>query len=390
MKKIIILGATGSIGETTLRVVRRYRQQFEVVALAAGENVALLASQVREFKPRVVSVKNEVAAARLREILPNTTTEICYGNEGCVRVATFPEGELVVSAIVGAAGLLPTMAAIEAKKTIALANKETLVIAGRMVIEKAKKHQVQIIPVDSEHSGLFQCLAGAGNKSIRRLILTASGGSCYQLPLTSLTNVTPEQALAHPVWRMGKKISIDSATLMNKGLEVIEAYWLFGTTKNQIEVVVHPQSAIHALVEFIDGTIMAQLAPADMFFPILYALSYPQRWENPLASLELARLKTLSFEKPDTERFPCLTLAYDALDAGDSMMVVLNGANEVAVAAFLNKRIGFMDIPRLIRETMQRHQPQRLTTVAEVLEIDAWSKGEAERLLGGLENRSKV
>jgi len=379
MKKIILLGSTGSIGTQTLDIVRRHPDRFEVVALAAGKNVALVAEQVRAFRPKRISVAGAGEAQALRERLKGEKVEILFGDEGNCEVARSPDADFVVSAIVGAAGLRPTMAALEAGKTVALANKESLVIAGEVMTRKAKEKNVPLIPIDSEHSAIFQALAGNRREDVKRIILTASGGPFFQRSKESLANVTVDEALKHPNWNMGPKITVDSATLMNKGLEVIEATWFFDVPPKKVDVHVHPQSIVHSLVEYVDGSVIAQLGVPDMRCAISYAMAYPERVESGVASLDLLKIGTLSFFPPDFDKFPALKLAYAAAEEGRTMPAVLNAANEVAVARFLNRELGFTDIPKLVARTMERHRPQALNTLEDVLEADRWARLEASR-----------
>jgi len=384
MKRLAILGSTGSIGCSTLAVVAEHPEEFTVVALAAGKNVTLLAEQTRQFHPALVSVQDETAAARLRELLSgsNPAPEIMAGRSGALAVATAPGVEMVVSAMVGAVGLEPTMAAIRANLPVALANKETLVAAGPLVMSLAKEKGVPLIPVDSEHSAIFQALQGQRRADIRRLWLTASGGPFRAWEADRLEQVTPAQALKHPNWSMGAKITIDSATMMNKALEVIEASMLFGLPVDRIGVYIHPQSIIHSLVEFVDGSVIAQLGVPDMRLPIAYALTYPRRLAlNSPPPLDLCQIARLTFESPDDTRFPGLALGYAAARAGGSMPAVLNAANEVAVAAFLEGGIKFLDIPRVVAQTMEAHAPQALQGLDQVLEVNKWAREFAAGLI---------
>lgn len=355
MKTISVLGSTGSIGRNVLAVIRQFPNRFRIAALSAGTNISELKEQVIEFSPRCISVAREDLAERLRADLPDEfRNRIHWGAEGIKRVATIEEADMVVSAVVGAAGLLPTLHAIAAGKDIGLANKETLVMAGNLVMRAVRDNAVKLLPIDSEHSAIFQALEAGRREDVGRIILTASGGPFRKKHKNQLEAVTPGQALAHPNWEMGRKISIDSATLMNKGLEVIEARWLFDVEPDQIGVVVHPQSIVHSLVEFIDGSVVAQLGIPDMKIPIAYALSYPERLGLGLSRLSLSQCGNLSFEKPDYERFPALQLAFDALEEGGVKPAVLNAANEVAVEAFLSGRIPFLAIARIVSETLAR------------------------------------
>ncbi|MDP3297996.1 MAG: 1-deoxy-D-xylulose-5-phosphate reductoisomerase [Thermodesulfovibrionia bacterium] len=379
MKKICILGSTGSIGRTTLEVVRQFPGKFKVIGIAAKNNINLLESQINTFNPEVVAVYDESAAGELKK--KNLPVEILTGEKGLIEVATLGHADMVVSAIVGSAGLMPTFAAVSAGKNIALASKESIVMAGSIIMSEASKKGVSIIPVDSEHSAIFQCLAGRKKDEIRRIILTASGGPFLNKSISELETVTPEAALKHPNWQMGKKITIDSATLMNKGLEVIEAYWLFGVPVEKIKVLLHPQSIVHSMVEFIDGSIMAQMSVPDMKGPISYALSYPDRFEDVLPPLDFSRVKELTFEEPDFVKYRCLSLTYDALKAGGTMPSVLNAANEIAVDAFLNRRILFTEIPDIVSNTMAQHEVSECNTIESIIDASNWARGEAEHLI---------
>lgn len=382
MKKLTILGSTGSIGVSTLEVVSAYRDRFQVVALTAGSNLELLKQQIEAFRPSLVSVLNADLAMQLDRMLTGPKPEIHHGVPGMIAAATAGESDVVVAAIVGAAGLVPTAAAIKAGKDIALANKETLVTAGRIIMDLVKEKGVGLYPVDSEHSAVFQSLEGQSRKDVKRIILTASGGPFLNLPLESLPRVSIADALNHPNWSMGQKITIDSATMMNKGLEVIEARWLFDTPAERIAVNIHPQSIIHSMVEYADGCVMAQLGVPDMKAPIAYALTYPERIPTGVKPLDLTALSGLTFMAPDYQRFPALKLAYDALAAGESMPAVMNAANEVAVEAFLKGKIGFTDIATSITRTMDSHEPRSLATVEDVLSFDLWARGKTRELLG--------
>jgi 1-deoxy-D-xylulose-5-phosphate reductoisomerase len=352
-----------------------------VVALSAGNNIDLLEKQVRRFRPSLVSLSGEAPAGDLRTRLRDLKVRILSGIEGIIQVAASEEADIVVSAIVGTAGLVPTMAAIRAGKSIALANKEALVTAGELVMDECRARRVSLLPVDSEHSAIFQCLLAGESRDIRKLVLTASGGPFRAYAKKDLANVTLAQALRHPNWSMGRKITIDSATLMNKGLEVIEARWLFGLPPEKVGVLVHPQSIVHSMVEYHDGAVVAQLGVPDMKGPIAYALSHPERLEGVSPALDLARVGTLTFEEPDMERFPCLAYAYDALRAGGSMPAVLSASNEVAVGYFLEEKIGYNDIPRVIRTTMDAHAPSPIRTVEDALKADLWARQEAEKIV---------
>ncbi|QSV44796.1 1-deoxy-D-xylulose-5-phosphate reductoisomerase [Geobacter benzoatilyticus] len=382
MKKLTILGSTGSIGVSTLEVVSAYRDRFQVVALTAGSNLELLKQQIEAFRPGLVSVLNADLAMQLDRMLTGPKPEIHHGVPGLIAAATAGESDVVVAAIVGAAGLVPTAAAIRAGKDIALANKETLVTAGRIIMDLVKEKGVGLYPVDSEHSAVFQSLEGQSRKDVKRIILTASGGPFLNLPLENLLRVSIADALNHPNWSMGQKITIDSATMMNKGLEVIEARWLFDTPAERIAVNIHPQSIIHSMVEYADGCVMAQLGVPDMKAPIAYALTYPERIPTGVKPLDLTALSGLTFMAPDYRRFPALKLAYDALAAGESMPAVMNAANEVAVEAFLKGKIGFTDIATSIARTMDNHEPRSIATVEDVLSFDLWARGKTRELLG--------
>jgi 1-deoxy-D-xylulose-5-phosphate reductoisomerase len=356
MKRLAILGSTGSIGRSTLDVVRAHPDKLKVVGLAAGSNRERLREQAEAFGATMTALASET------------------GSEGLIAVATHPDADIVVCASSGTDALEAVLAAIEAGKTIALANKEVLVMAGALVTAAARARGVAILPVDSEHNAIHQCLHGRRREEIRRIILTASGGPFREMPVSELAGVTPEDALRHPTWRMGRKITIDSATLMNKGLEVIEAHWLFDLPGDRIDVVIHPQSIVHSMVELNDGSIIAQLGGADMKLPIQYACSYPERWEAPVARLDLTATGRLEFHPPDLERFPCLRLAYRALESGPSHAVVLNSANEVAVASYLDGKISFPSIPHVIEQTMEAHSTAPASTLDAVREIDRWAR----------------
>jgi 1-deoxy-D-xylulose-5-phosphate reductoisomerase len=383
-KKISILGSTGSIGRSTLEVVRQFPDRFEVVALGAGSNAALLSEQIVEFSPRVVSVMDAQVAGSLQNILDGKSSawpEILYGESGHRAVAAFSESDMLVSAMVGAAGLLPTLCAIEAGKNIALANKETLVSAGEIVMRAAAAKNVKILPVDSEHSAIFQALEGNRREALDRVLLTASGGPFLNKSRSELEAVSPEAALCHPNWSMGRKITIDSATLMNKGLEVIEAHWLFGVPADRISVHMHPESIVHSMVEYIDGSVIAQMGIPDMKIPIAYALAYPERLPVACPKLDLFRQQKLSFYPPDEEKFPCLRLAFEACRKGSTMPAVLNAANEIAVNAFLKKSITFYDIPRIIEQIMASHTPCAKPDLEAILKADAWAREEALKII---------
>ncbi len=379
-KSISILGSTGSIGCNTLQVVEHLAGEFRVVALGAGNNVEKLAVQIAQFKPELVSVGDETSAENLLKELHKLNVrppKIESGERGLIKVATHDAAEIIVSATVGAVGFVPTLRAIEAGKRVALANKETLVIAGELMTRAARENNAEILPVDSEHNAIHQCLRGESVREVKRLILTASGGPFRTKSKTEIENATVEQALNHPTWNMGDKITIDCATLMNKGLEVIEARWLFDFPAEEIAVVVHPQSVVHSMVEMIDGSIIAQLGVTDMKHAIQYALTYPMRKTSCLSPLDFAKLSQLTFEEPDLEKFPCLALAYRALNIGGTMPATLNAANEIAVQAFLDQKIRLSDIPKIIESVMNENESQPATSLEVILETDARARKQA-------------
>ncbi|WP_026893814.1 1-deoxy-D-xylulose-5-phosphate reductoisomerase [Clostridiisalibacter paucivorans] len=373
MKKIAILGSTGSIGTQTLDVVRN-DNGYKVVALSANKNIDLLEKQAIEFRPEVVTVVDKSMANILKKRLKQYNIEVLSGIEGLNNIASESTADMVLTAVVGMVGLKPTLSAIKAKKTIALANKETLVTAGKIVMDEAEQNAVDIIPVDSEHSAIFQCLKGGSKEEIKRLILTASGGPFRGKDEKYLKKVNVKDALNHPNWSMGKKITIDSATLMNKGLEVIEARWLFDVKLDKIDVTVHPQSIVHSMVEYIDGSVIAQMGVSDMRIPIQYALTYPKRKKNSLDSLDFVSIGNLNFERPDTKTFRCLSLAMEALKIGGTMPSVLNASNEVVVQWFLDGKIGFMEIPKFIEDIMEKHNNILDPTIEDILESDRWAR----------------
>ncbi|MHB8907310.1 MAG: 1-deoxy-D-xylulose-5-phosphate reductoisomerase [Syntrophales bacterium] len=382
MKRISLLGSTGSIGVSTLDVVASHPDEFAVTALAAGRNIALLQDQIRRFRPAIAVVADEEDARVLRRLLgPNAATAVFSGPGGYREAAAAAGADIVVSAIAGAAGLLPTLDAIEAGKTIALANKETLVMAGGIVLRKAADRGVNVIPVDSEHNAIFQCLQGHRREDLRRIILTASGGPFLHASPEALAVVTPAQALRHPNWTMGKKITIDSATMMNKGLEVIEAGWLFGIPVTAIDVLIHPQSIVHSLVEYRDGSVIAQLGVPDMRVPIAYALSFPGRLPRTEPFLDLSTAGALTFSKPDLDRFPALKLAYAAAQTGGTMPAVMNGANEAAVAAFIDQKIRFIDIAAVAAKVLDHHCAKEEPDIDDILEADRWAREEAGHII---------
>lgn len=374
MKNISILGSTGSIGTQTLDVIRNHRDKFKVVALSALKNIDEIEKQIAEFSPEIVAIYDEGKAKILASRLGNKV-KVVSGIEGLIEIATLDSAHIILTSVMGSIGLLPTLMAIKHGKDIALANKETLVVAGELVMQEALKYGVNIIPVDSEHSAIFQCLQGEHIENISRIILTASGGSFRGWNKEELVNAKAIDALKHPTWNMGKKITIDSSTLMNKGLEIIEAKWLFNIEVDKIDVVVHPQSIIHSMVEYKDSSIICQMGTPDMRTPIQYALSYPQRIDSNVEKLDFTKLKDLTFMTPDTDKFPCLQLAYEAIKIGKTMPCVLNGANEILVEYFLNDKISFYDIPKYIERAMSIHTPLPYSTFEELNEIDKWVRG---------------
>ena len=385
MKRIAILGSTGSIGRSALQVIEQFPNHFQVVALAAGKNIELLAEQIQRFRPKVAAVLNQELANRLADLLPpDTMVEVLAGSTGYQETASCAEADMVLSSMVGAAGLIPTLTAIRAGKDVALANKETLVMAGALVMEEVQKCKVRLLPVDSEHNAIFQALEGHRREDLKRILLTASGGPFLKLPKEQLESVTPAQALAHPNWEMGAKITVDSATMMNKGLEVIEAKWLFEVEVEKIDVHIHPQSIVHSMVEYIDGSVLAQLGMPDMRVPIAYALAHPKRLKLDLPTLDLFSVQTLTFQKPDLSRYPSLGLASNACKAGGTMPAVLNASNEAAVQAFLDKRIPFMGIPRLVDKVMEEHEIAPATELQAILAADTWARKRTEELIDSM------
>ncbi|MCH5586243.1 1-deoxy-D-xylulose-5-phosphate reductoisomerase [Shimazuella sp. AN120528] len=379
LEKLSILGSTGSIGTSTLDVVKQHPDQFQVIALAAGSNVEKMIHQVQLFRPKLISMSTKDLAERVAREIPDSI-KVVWGDKGLLEVATHPESTYVVSSLVGSRGLEPTLAAIEAGKRIGLANKESLVTAGHLVMDLAKKHKVDILPIDSEHSALFQCLNGERREDVKKLILTASGGAFRDFSREQLTDATPEMALKHPNWAMGAKVTIDTATLMNKGLEVMEAHWLFSFPYEQIDVLVHPQSIIHSMVEFQDGAVIAQLGTPDMKVPIQYALSYPKRLPLAMPALSLSEIGQLTFGKPDYSRFPCLAMAFEAGKAGGTMPTVLNAANEIAVEKFLNKSIPFLGIEAMIERTLEKHVSINNPQLEDIQHADQWAREFARQL----------
>lgn len=390
MKRISILGSTGSIGRSTLSVAESYPERFQIVGLAAGRNLEEAFEQAQRWQPRIVSMAEESDAGALRSRLKqagHSEIEVVYGAAGTVKVATHAEADFVVSAIVGVAGLEATYEAVRAGKTVGVANKECLVAAGELITAEARKQGKLLLPIDSEHNAVHQCLRGGRMPEVERIWLTASGGPFLNTPRSEFGSITVEQALSHPTWKMGKRITIDSATLMNKGFEVIEACRLFHMPPSKVEVIVHPQSTIHSLVEFIDGSILAQLSVTDMRLPILYALTYPERFQSDMR-LPVRNLRHLDFSPPDMSKFPCLRLAYEAAESGGAKTVALNAADEVAVAAFLDGKISFLEIPRIIEEAVAASNSGKLGSIAEVLEADAEARRYAEELVLGINKKA--
>ncbi len=394
MKAITLIGSTGSIGTQTLDIVAQNPEQFRIVGLAAGSNVELLASQIRQFQPSIVAICDETKLTQLKEAIKDLAPQptLLSGEAGVIEVARYGEAETVVTGIVGCAGLLPTIAAIEAGKDIALANKETLIAGAPVVLPLIEKHQVKLLPADSEHSAIFQCLQGIPEKGLRKIILTASGGAFRDWDVAKLAEVTVADALKHPNWSMGRKITVDSATLMNKGLEVIEAHFLFGLDYDDIEIVIHPQSIIHSLIELQDTSVLAQLGWADMRLPLLYALSYPERIYTDWERLDLVKAGSLTFREPNHQKYPCMNLAYAVGKAGGSMPAVLNAANEQAVALFLEEKIHFLDIPRCIEKVCDRHSAQNNSNpnLEDILAADKWARQEVIAAASYLQNSPTV
>jgi 1-deoxy-D-xylulose-5-phosphate reductoisomerase len=382
LKRIAILGSTGSIGRNALQVIEQFPDRFQVVGLAAGRNIDLLTEQIQRFRPEVAAVLDQELANDLASRLPGDTgVEVLAGSTGYQELASHTHADMVLSSMVGAAGLIPTLSAIRAGKEVALANKETLVMAGALVMGEVQKYKVTLLPVDSEHNAIFQALEGHRREDLKRILLTASGGPFLNLPKEQLESVTPAQALAHPNWEMGAKITIDSATMMNKGLEVIEAKWLFEVPVEKIDVHIHPQSIVHSMVEYVDGSVIAQLGMPDMRVPIAYALAYPERLKLNLPTLDFFSVQTLTFQEPDLSRFPCLDLAFTACKAGGTMPAVLNASNEVAVQAFLDNRIPFLGISRLVEKVMEEHELAPATELEAILAADAWARTRAEEVI---------
>lgn len=386
MKNLTLLGSTGSIGVSTLEIVAAHPDRFRIVALTAGKNLELLTRQIRQFAPRIAVVASQADVPRLKDLCSGLDVTILGGVEGLIAAATADETEMVVAAIVGAAGLVPTAAAIRARKDIALANKEILVTAGHLFMDLVAEYGVRLFPVDSEHSAIFQSIEGHRSEDIGKIILTASGGPFLDTPAAQLSKVKVSDALNHPNWNMGKKISIDSATMMNKGLEVIEAHWLFNTPVEKIQVNIHPQSIVHSMVEYVDGCVIAQLGTPDMKAPIAYALAYPERITTGVKKLDLTSFSGLTFLKPDHDKFRCLNLAYRAIGAGESMPAIMNAANEIAVAEFLEGHIGFTQIAETIERTMDAHSPHNLRSIDEVLKADLWGRESAREICREMEH----
>ncbi|HER23893.1 MAG TPA: 1-deoxy-D-xylulose-5-phosphate reductoisomerase [Candidatus Atribacteria bacterium] len=377
-KKIVVLGSTGSIGKQTLEVIKKYPNEFEVSAISGWENTNFIKEQINIFKPRVAVVKNEYIARKLKKDLENSsTTKLLWGTEGLIEISTLDEADIIIVAITGVASLIPTFEAVKKGKVVALASKEAMVVAGELLINEANLRNTKILPIDSEHSAILQCLDNEPKECVEKIILTASGGALYDFTEAALKNVSVEDALNHPTWKMGKKVTIDSATLMNKGLEVIEAKWFFNIPASKIEIVIHPQSYVHSMVQFVDGAILAQISEHDMRIPIQYALFYPRRAINNFPRLELTKMGQLTFKKPYFNKFPCIKLAYQALEIGGTMPAVLNGANEIAVDAFLNNQINFSSIPLIIQQTMKEHQPKHNPNISDILDTDYWARERA-------------
>ena len=384
MKNVVILGSTGSIGKNALKVLSNFEERFSVFGLSTNTNTRLLEEQIKRFRPKMAVIADEEG---FRNFPPNYHTEILCGMDGLKRLCSHPQVDLVINALVGAVGLLPSLEALEAGKNLAIANKESLVMAGELLIGKAKEKGAEILPIDSEHSAIQQCILSGKKEEVKRLILTASGGPFLWKSKEELKQITVKEALSHPIWEMGKKITIDSATLMNKGLEVIEAHWLFEIPAHRIKVLIHPQSIIHSMVEFVDGSVIAQMSLPDMKLPIQYALFYPQRVFSNNTSLDLTKTGHLTFLEPDTEKFPCLHLAYRALKMGGTAPAVLNAANEVAVGAFLGNRIGFTDIQKIVQEALRQHQVKLYPDLDDILNADRWAGQTAKKLCLNIERK---
>jgi len=383
-KRIAILGSTGSIGLNTLSIIDHFPDQFEVVGLTAGNNIELLSQQVKRYRPRKIAVFNSAKAKKIKSLIDSSGTKVLDGLNGLNEIAASPDVDLVVAGMAGSGGLIPILEAVKKGKVVALANKEPMVMAGDLVMKEARRANAKIIPIDSEHNALFQCLEGKKKEEIGSVVLTCSGGPFYSWPKKKLSTVTPSQALQHPRWKMGKKVTIDSATLMNKGLEIIEATYLFGVSLSQVKVIIHPEAIVHGMVEFIDGIFLALLGQPDMRLPIQHALYYPERKHNTLPRLDLGNVSKLHFFTPDEKKFPCLSLAKQAREAGGTMTTVLNGANEIAVEAFLKKDIKFLEIPLVIKEVMHRHKVIQKPALKEILAEDKWAKQQAQKVINEL------
>jgi len=381
MDNIAILGSTGSIGRTTLEIVEKLNHKFRVAGLAAGRNLEVFLSQVEKFRPKIVSLDRREEAEELKQKIRGSSVRVVFGQEGAEEVARFEDNDIVVSAITGIKGLRPTLAAVKSSKKVALANKESMVAAGPLIQNEVRKSEAQIIPVDSEHSGVFQCLAKEKEENVKKVILTASGGPFFRTSIQEMKNKTLEEALAHPRWKMGKKVTIDSATLMNKGLELMEARWLFDLEPQQLGILIHPQSIVHSLVELRDGSVLAQLSPTDMKIPIQYALTYPQRENSVLPPLDLSQIRVLEFYDVDEEKFPLIKLAYQALEEGESIPCALNAANEVVVEAFLKGEIRFYDISVLVRKAVENHQKRKVEELEDILEVDRETREQTLNLI---------
>lgn len=384
VKNVVVLGSTGSIGRNTLEVLSNFEERFSVFGLSTNTNVKLLEEQIKQFRPRMAVITDEES---FQQFPRNYDTEVLSGIDGLKELCSHPKVNLVINALVGSVGLLPSLKALESGKNLAIANKESLVMAGELLIGKAQKKGAEILPIDSEHSAIQQCLLSGKKEEVKRLILTASGGPFLRKSKEELKEITVEEALSHPTWEMGKKITIDSATLMNKGLEVIEAHWLFGIPPDRIKVLIHPQSIVHSMVEFVDGSVIAQMSLPDMKLPIQYALFYPQRVFSNNTSLDLTKTGHLTFLEPDTEKFPCLHLAYQALEMGGTAPAVLNAANEVAVGAFLACRIGFPDIEKIVQKALKQHQVKLYPDLDDILNADKWAGQTAKKLCINIERK---
>ena len=380
-KRIAILGSTGSIGLNTLSIIDHFPDQFEVAGLTAGNNIELLSQQVKKYSPRKIAVFNSAKAKKIKSLIDSSGTKVLDGLNGLNEIAASPDIDLVVAGMAGGGGLIPILEAVKKGKVVALANKEPMVMAGDLVMNEARRAHAKIIPIDSEHNAIFQCLEGKKKEEIGSVVLTCSGGPFYSWPKKKLSTVTVSQALQHPRWKMGKKVTIDSATLMNKGLEIIEATYLFGVSLSQVKVVVHPEAIVHGMVEFIDGIFLALLGQPDMRLPIQHALYYPERKNNTLPRLDLGNVSKLHFFTPDEKKFPCLALAKEAREAGGTMTTVLNGANEIAVEAFLKEDIRFLEIPSVIEKVMQRHKVIPGPSLQEILAEDKWAKQQAQKII---------